>query len=591
MSSRAERPRQRLTRSTAALPPPAPIFRSPRRRRGYCGPRRPQTDLQELSRRRRARRRRADGGAGEFFTLLRPSGCGKTTLLRTIAGFNRQDSGEILFDGTRIDTMPAHLRNIGMVYQDYAIFPHKSVADNVAFGLAMRHVPRAEIDSRVARALDVVQLGGLATRMPHELSGGQQQRVALARAMVINPQILLMDEPLSNLDAKLRIELRDDIRDLQRSLGITTIYVTHDQEEALVISDRICIMQGGRVHQVAAPLEVYSRPATLFVASFVGSMNVFERLPVGPGGEVTIGAATRTLPALTGRAGITLAMRPEDVILAGGEEDAGDAIPLDGAVDKVTYAGREAFYRLTCVDGPADSRARFSARSGPARRRRRAARHGAARSRGCTRSIPPTAAASKCRADDARSCASISGRWSWSWRSPCSACCWSGRCRRSSPRASSTTRRASPRSAITRGSSVSRTSRRRSATASSSGVGGMLGAMLLGVPLAALTARYVIVGRDFLATLAVLALVSPPFIGAYAWIMMLGRNGFVRLALEEIGIECRRSTGISASFSSSASSSTRSCSCSRRAACARSIRRSRRRRKGSAPVPGGGSSA
>ena len=284
---------------------------------------------------------------GEFFTLLGPSGCGKTTLLRTIAGFNRQDSGEIRFDGTRIDDMPAHRRNIGMVYQDYAIFPHKSVADNVAFGLSMRRVPRSEIDERVARALDLVQLGGLAARMPHELSGGQQQRVALARAMVINPQILLMDEPLSNLDAKLRIELRDDIRDLQRSLGITTIYVTHDQEEALVISDRICIMQGGRVHQVAGPQEVYSRPATLFVASFVGSMNVFGRLPVGPGGEVAIGAVTRALPALAGRAQVTLAIRPEDVVVSGHGEDAGDAISIETTVAKVTYAGREAFYRLT----------------------------------------------------------------------------------------------------------------------------------------------------------------------------------------------------------------------------------------------------
>ena len=147
--------------------------------------------------------------------------------------------------------MPAHLRNIGMVYQDYAIFPHKSVADNVAFGLAMRRVARVARSPSAWRARStLVQLGGLAARLPHELSGGQQQRVALARAMVINPQILLMDEPLSNLDAKLRIELRDDIRDLQRSLGITTIYVTHDQEEALVISDRICVMQGGRVHQV-----------------------------------------------------------------------------------------------------------------------------------------------------------------------------------------------------------------------------------------------------------------------------------------------------------------------------------------------------
>ena len=287
---------------------------------------------------------------GEFFTLLGPSGCGKTTLLRTIAGFNRQDSGEILFDGIRIDGMPAHLRNIGMVYQDYAIFPHKSVADNVAFGLSMRRCRRPEIDERVARALDRVQLSGLAARMPHELSGGQQQRVALARAMVINPQILLMDEPLSNLDAKLRIELRDEIRDLQRSLGITTIYVTHDQEEALVISDRICVMQGGRVHQVAAPHQIYGHPATLCVASFVGSMNVFGPLPVGPGGEVGIGDGARTLPALAGRSEVTLAVRPEDVAVS----DPGqcpDTIRIEGTVRKVTYAGREALYCLQDAGG------------------------------------------------------------------------------------------------------------------------------------------------------------------------------------------------------------------------------------------------
>jgi iron(III) transport system ATP-binding protein len=284
---------------------------------------------------------------GEFFTLLGPSGCGKTTLLRTIAGFNKHDSGEILVDGTRIDNVPAHLRNIGMVYQDYAIFPHKCVADNVAFGLVTRGRPRAEVDDRVARALDLVQRGGLAARMPHELSGGQQQRVALARAMVINPQILLMDEPLSNLDAKLRLELRDDIRDLQRSLRITTIYVTHDQEEALVISDRICIMQGGRVHQVANPQEVYGRPATLFVASFVGSMNVFADVGVGPGGGVTIGSSARTLPALAGRSRVTLAVRPEDVVLSVTPPAAGDAMAIACTVEKVTYAGREAFYRLS----------------------------------------------------------------------------------------------------------------------------------------------------------------------------------------------------------------------------------------------------
>ena len=284
---------------------------------------------------------------GEFFTLLGPSGCGKTTLLRTIAGFNRQDSGEIVVDGERIDDVPAHRRNIGMVYQDYAIFPHKSVADNVAFGLAMRRRPRAEIDLRVARALDLVQLGGLAARMPHALSGGQQQRVALARALVINPRILLMDEPLSNLDAKLRLELRDDIRDLQRSLGITTIYVTHDQEEALVISDRICVIQGGRVHQVAAPRIVYGRPATLFVASFVGSMNVFAGIEVGPSGEVAIGGSARALPRLAGRGPVTLGVRPEDVVVSAPGPGRDDAMQVEATVAKVTYAGREAFYRLS----------------------------------------------------------------------------------------------------------------------------------------------------------------------------------------------------------------------------------------------------
>jgi ABC-type Fe3+/spermidine/putrescine transport system ATPase subunit len=288
---------------------------------------------------------------GEFFTLLGPSGCGKTTLLRTIAGFNRQDAGQILFDGARIDTVPAHRRDIGMVYQDYAIFPHKSVAGNVAFGLTTRSIPRAEIEKRVARALELVQLPGQAARMPHELSGGQQQRVALARALVVNPKILLMDEPLSNLDAKLRVELREEIRDLQRSLGITTIYVTHDQEEALVISDRICVMQGGRVHQVAPPQRIYAHPETLFVASFVGTMNVLDGVAVGPRGEITIGGAQCALPALAGRGRVTLALRPEDVVLSGRGADETAALALDGAVAKVTYAGREAQYRWTGAGG------------------------------------------------------------------------------------------------------------------------------------------------------------------------------------------------------------------------------------------------
>jgi len=290
--------------------------------------------------------------SGEFFTLLGPSGCGKTTLLRTVAGFNRQDSGEVWVAGRRIDDMPAHRRNIGLVFQDYAIFPHMTVGDNVAFGLRNRHRPRQEIAERVARALDLVRLGGHAARLPHQLSGGQQQRVGLARAVVIKPQILLMDEPLSNLDAKLRIELRDDIRDLQRSLGITTIYVTHDQEEALVISDRIGVMQGGHVHQVGTPWEVYARPATLFVASFVGAMNVIADLAVGAGGTLALGAARLPVPALAGRDRVTLAIRLEDMTLTGPAVDApSDALALDGAVDKVSFAGREAFYRVRLDEG------------------------------------------------------------------------------------------------------------------------------------------------------------------------------------------------------------------------------------------------
>src|SRR5438105_7884259 len=291
--------------------------------------------------------------SGEFFTLLGPSGCGKTTLLRTVAGFNHQDSGEVWVAGRRIDEIPAHRRNIGLVFQDYAIFPHMTVGDNVAFGLRNRGRPRQEIVERVARALDLVRLGGHAARLPHQLSGGQQQRVGLARAVVIQPQILLMDEPLSNLDAKLRIELRDDIRDLQRSLGITTIYVTHDQEEALVISDRICVMQGGRVHQVGTPWEVYARPATLFVASFVGAMNVIADLPVGAGGALALGLASRLAPVLAGRDCVTLAIRLEDMTLAAMNDDVpSDAVALDGAVDKVTFAGREAFYRVRLDEGP-----------------------------------------------------------------------------------------------------------------------------------------------------------------------------------------------------------------------------------------------
>ena len=213
---------------------------------------------------------------GEFFTLLGPSGCGKTTLLRMIAGFNTVDGGEICFDEQVINTLPAHKRDIGMVFQNYAIFPHLNVADNVAYGLKARKVPKEQITPRVEEALKMVQIDQLKARQPNELSGGQQQRVALARAFVIEPGVLLMDEPLSNLDAKLRVQMRTTIKKLQRRLGITTIYVTHDQEEALAISDRIAVMKEGNIMQIGRPEEIYRKPANPFVANFIGVSNFID---------------------------------------------------------------------------------------------------------------------------------------------------------------------------------------------------------------------------------------------------------------------------------------------------------------------------
>ena len=213
---------------------------------------------------------------GEFFTLLGPSGCGKTTLLRMIAGFNTVDGGEICFDEQVINNLPAHKRDIGMVFQNYAIFPHLNVADNVAYGLKARKVPKEQITPRVDEALRMVQIDQLKARQPNELSGGQQQRVALARAFVIEPGVLLMDEPLSNLDAKLRVQMRTTIKKLQRRLGITTVYVTHDQEEALAISDRIAVMNQGNIMQIGRPEEIYRKPANPFVANFIGVSNFVD---------------------------------------------------------------------------------------------------------------------------------------------------------------------------------------------------------------------------------------------------------------------------------------------------------------------------
>ena len=213
---------------------------------------------------------------GEFFTLLGPSGCGKTTLLRMIAGFNSIEGGDFYFGEKRINDVPAHKRDIGMVFQNYAIFPHLTVRENVAYGLKARKMPAKEIKPKVDEALELVQISHLADRKPNELSGGQQQRVALARAFVIEPSVLLMDEPLSNLDAKLRVQMRSVIKKLQRRLGITTIYVTHDQEEALAISDRIAVMKDGHIMQIGTPRDIYAKPQNPFVAGFIGVSNFLD---------------------------------------------------------------------------------------------------------------------------------------------------------------------------------------------------------------------------------------------------------------------------------------------------------------------------
>ncbi|MBZ4664508.1 MAG: peptide transporter substrate-binding protein [Caloramator sp.] len=213
---------------------------------------------------------------GEFFTLLGPSGCGKTTLLRMIAGFNSIDGGYIKFDDEVINQIPAYKRNIGMVFQNYAIFPHLTVKENVEYGLKLRKIPKAESDKRVEEMLKTVKMYDYKDRLPDRLSGGQQQRIALARAIVIRPNVLLMDEPLSNLDAKLRVEMRSVIRDIQKEIGITTVYVTHDQEEALAISDRIAVMKEGVVQQVGTPCQIYKRPTNIFVATFIGSSNLIK---------------------------------------------------------------------------------------------------------------------------------------------------------------------------------------------------------------------------------------------------------------------------------------------------------------------------
>ena len=293
-------------------------------------------------------------GRGELLTLLGPSGCGKTTLLRVIAGFLRQDAGSVSLGGRRLDDVPPERRHFGMVFQSYAVFPHLSVAENVAYGLRARGVGRADAERRVAAALDRVRLGPLAARFPDALSGGQKQRVGLARAMVIEPDLLLMDEPLSNLDAKLRIEMRDEIRHMQRELGITTLYVTHDQEEALAISDRIAVMERGHVRQVGTPREIFEAPSHAFVAEFVGGCNWLDAalLRDGAAMAVRLGAAPPVaLPGLGAHAPgpVRVALRNEDLRLAAPGDD--PAICLSGVVASRAYLGHRTRVKLALDAG------------------------------------------------------------------------------------------------------------------------------------------------------------------------------------------------------------------------------------------------
>jgi putative spermidine/putrescine transport system ATP-binding protein len=290
---------------------------------------------------------------GEFLFLLGPSGCGKTTTLRIVAGFVRPDSGQVFIRGRDVARVPPYRRRVGLVFQSYALFPHMTVAENIAFGLRMRGVSRGDTRERVRRALDLVQLTGLDDRLPRQLSGGQQQRVALARATVIEPDILLLDEPLSNLDQRLRQDLRQEVRALQRRLGITSVFVTHDQEEALSMADRIALMRGGRLEQVGTPDELYEHPASPFVATFLGDCNLFAGTLEGVDGEVARvstpdGTRVQGVPIAStsapGHAVVAL-VRPERMRL---DEPGGEVNAASGVIETIVYrgGGRRYFVRL-----------------------------------------------------------------------------------------------------------------------------------------------------------------------------------------------------------------------------------------------------
>ena len=281
-----------------------------------------------------------DIGQGEFVSFLGGSGCGKTTTLRMIAGFETPTAGRILIDGADVVETPPNRRGVGMVFQNYALFPNMTARQNIGFGLKVEGRHAQEIERRVGELLELIHMGELGASYPHQMSGGQQQRVALARALAVQPRVLLLDEPLSALDAKIRVRLRAEIRAIQRQLGITTVYVTHDQEEALSISDRIVVMRDGRIEQVGTPFEIYNRPSTSFVASFIGSLNVLQGIAVDPsGGMVAVDGqhiiAAGPLAASAGSV-VRLSLRPEMIVLNNGRPEMNH---LSGTVANVVFLG------------------------------------------------------------------------------------------------------------------------------------------------------------------------------------------------------------------------------------------------------------
>ncbi len=284
--------------------------------------------------------------AGNFLCLLGPSGCGKTTLLRCIAGIIEPTRGEIRLNGSNINDKPPERRNFGMVFQTYALFPHMSVRRNVRFGLDMRRIPRAEAKRRVERSLEMVGLADYAGRLPRALSGGQQQRVAVARAIVIEPELLLFDEPLSNLDAKLRESLREDLRTLQQDLDITSVYVTHDQAEAMAVADEIVVMREGCIVERGSPIELYRRPRHRFTADFLGLTNVVLAESDGTTAKLPWGETRRLAEPRPGRGTVSLAIRPEDLDLAAvASGESGDAV-----VEEAVFLGATVQYRLKAGD-------------------------------------------------------------------------------------------------------------------------------------------------------------------------------------------------------------------------------------------------